>query len=223
MIGLAEWRKDLASVGFASAGDSRIDAALLQRVGSGDHAALGELYDRHARVAYSLAARLVGPTSAEDVVHDAFVALLNRADGFDPDRGTFRAWFLTSVHRRCLNLLRSGSRVVVTDTLPEIVDGDPDPADAVVGRLRDGAVRTALVRLAPAQREVLVLAYYGGLSQSALAERLRVPLGTVKARTRRGLLALRELLGGEARDDPASGAAPASPPDPTDPEKEQAP
>src|SRR4051812_26877239 len=98
--------EDAAKLELVKKGAEETDAELMRRVGSGHRPALAELYDRHATPAYSLARRLVGPTAAEDVVQDAFVALATRADSFDPARGTFRAWFLTSVHRRCLNRLR---------------------------------------------------------------------------------------------------------------------
>jgi RNA polymerase sigma factor (sigma-70 family) len=171
-----------------------LDAALVQRVGRGDRPALAELYDRHAAPAHSLARRLVGSTAAEDIVQDAFLALATKTATFDADRGTFRAWFLTAIHRRCLNRLRDERPTSDDAALAKLASREPEPPDAIVDRLRDGAVRHALRGLAVDQREVLVLAYYGGLTQTALAARLGLPLGTVKARMRRGLIALRGLL-----------------------------
>lgn len=180
--------------------ETATDAEIVMRVARGDATALADLYDRHAPIAYSLAVKLVGEARAEDVVQDAFVALLDRRLTFDPERGAFRAWFLTAVHHRCLNLLRRAP-VEDIEALADTLSGaDLQPVDLVVQRLRDDAVRAALVQLPAAQREVLVLAYYGGLSQSMLARRLGVPLGTVKARMRRGLIALSGLLRGEAID-----------------------
>lgn len=170
------------------------DAALVQRIGGGDRAALAELYDRHATPAYGLACRLVGVTTAQDVVHDAFVALATRSATFDPARGTFRSWFLTAVHRRCLNRLRDERPTIGDAALAALPSSEPTPPDVIVDALRDTAVREALRQLPFEQREVLVLAYYGGLTQTALATRLDLPLGTVKARMRRGLIALRGLL-----------------------------
>jgi RNA polymerase sigma-70 factor (ECF subfamily) len=178
--------------------EATADAQLVARVARGDRAALAELYDGYAPAAYSLAVRLVGEARAEDVVHDAFVALLDRRTTFDPARGAFRAWFLTTIHHRCLNLLRGPPADGIERVAEVLPDPDPAPVDQVVQRLQDAAVRSALAQLPAAQREALVLAYYGGLSQSALAERLGVPLGTMKARMRRGLIALRGLLRGEA-------------------------
>jgi len=170
------------------------DAWLLRAVAQGDRAALARLYDRYAPAAYGLAVRLIGSGLAEDVVHDAFVVLVARPTSYDPARGSFRAWFLTSVHHRCLSLLRQRQRLAGEAALENLTDPAPEPVDEVVNRLADREVRTALGALSTEQREVLVLAYYGGLSQSALAARLSLPLGTVKARMRRGLLALRGLL-----------------------------
>jgi RNA polymerase sigma-70 factor (ECF subfamily) len=177
--------------------DAARDAQIVARVARGDRAALAELYDAYAPLAYSLAVRLVGEARAEDVVHDAFVALVERQSTFDPDRGAFRAWFLTAIHHRCLNLLRRPPAEGIGERAEALPDTEPEPVDQVVQHLRDRAVREALGQLPFAQREALVLAYYGGMSQSALAERLGVPLGTMKARMRRGLVALRGMLRGE--------------------------
>lgn len=174
------------------------DAALLARARGENREALGELYDRHAAPAYSLAARLVGATAAADVVHDAFVALLEKPATFDPTMGTFRSWFMAAIHHRCLNLLRHERPAVGEESLSEMPGQDPEPVDDIVRRLQDASVRDALSVLPIEQREALVLAYYEGLSQSAIAERVGAPLGTVKARMRRGLMSLRGLLRGEA-------------------------
>lgn len=171
------------------------------------------MYDRYAAAAHSLAVRLVGASQATDVVHDAFVALLEKSSTFDPTRGSFRAWFMTSVHHRCLNLLRKAKPMRGEVLLAGLLDGGPDPAEAAVQRLRDESVRDALQRLPEDQRRLIVLAYYQGLSQGELAARFGLPLGTVKARMRRGLIALRNLIRGEAaepagRDEPTGREEP---------------
>ncbi len=178
--------------------EDAVDAILLARSRAGDRPAFSSLYDRHAGAAFSLAARIVGPALAADVVHDAFLALLERTATFDPGRGRFRAWFMTSVHHRCLNVLRKGKPMKGPDGLLDVPDAGPDPADLLVQRMRSGSVRNALQRLPEEQRRLIVLAYYEGWSQSELAVRLGLPLGTVKARMRRGLIALRGLLRGDA-------------------------
>jgi Sigma-70 region 2 len=117
------------------------DSALMLRVADGDRAALAALYDRHARVAYSLATRLVGSATAEDVVHDAFVALVERPGSFDSARGEFRSWFLTAVHHRCINQLRLRNRTTSDDeALVSLPDSAPEPVEAVLRALQDASV-----------------------------------------------------------------------------------
>jgi RNA polymerase sigma factor (sigma-70 family) len=199
-----ESEEDTRSVKQQQAGDL-IDAALVKRARAGDRRALGEIYDRYATSAYSLAVRLIGAAAAEDVMHDAFVTLMTKPDAFDARRGSFRSWFLSVVHHRCISLLRANHISVDETALAELPSADPEPADTIVQRLRGAAVREALMRLPEAQREALVLTYYGGLSQSALASRLGVPLGTIKARMRRGLVTLQTFLGGETLMDEERG------------------
>jgi RNA polymerase sigma-70 factor (ECF subfamily) len=196
--GAAMMRRTAAVAAPASAEASgAADAALVRRAAAGERAALAQLYDQYVPAGYSLAGRFVGAAAAEDLIHDLFLALLERPGLYDPARGSFRAWFMTAVHHRCLNVLRSRGRQTGDAALAALPDPEPEPAETVVRRLEDATVRAALEGLPEAQREALVLAYYGGLSQSALAEKLAVPLGTVKARMRRGLLALRAALQGE--------------------------
>ena len=169
------------------------DAQLWAAVVRGDREAIAALYDRHASAAYSLAARLVGWAAAEDVVHDAFLVVLGNTAAFDPERGAFRSWILRVVHNRCVNLLRR-HRPESEEALQFMRDPAEQPAEAIIAGLAGAEVRAALLELPAEQREALVLAYYGGLSHSELAQRLELPLGTVKSRVRRGLLALRDLL-----------------------------
>jgi RNA polymerase sigma-70 factor (ECF subfamily) len=173
------------------------DIRLWERLRAGDRSALAVLYDRHATAAYSLALRLVGAARAEDAVHDAFVVVLRDSSVFDPGRGAFRPWLLRVVHNRCVNLLRA-NRNAPEEALAALPDPGDEPAEAVIASVAGAEIRAGLRELPYDQREALVLSYYGGLSQSELAQRLRLPLGTVKARVRRGLLALRQQLGGGA-------------------------
>lgn len=147
------------------------DEAVLALVSRGDEAALGVLYDRFGRPAYRLALRILrDPALAEDAVQDAFLAVWRTATTYRPDRAKASTWLLTLVHRRAVDLVRREER---------------------------RRVQAALARLAPDQREALELAYYGGLSQSEIAERLGVPLGTVKSRMFSGLARLRDSLGSD--------------------------
>jgi RNA polymerase sigma factor (sigma-70 family) len=175
---------------------SGTDEELLAVVAQGDEPALAELYDRYDRVAYGLALRIVrDPSLAQDAVQDAFLAVWRTAASFDPRRGKASTWVLTLVHRRAVDVVRREDRRRghPLDDAP-LASGDATDEAAEV-RAQRVAVQGALAQLPPDQREALELAYYGGLSQSELAERLGVPLGTVKSRMFAALSKLRELLG----------------------------
>jgi RNA polymerase sigma-70 factor (ECF subfamily) len=172
------------------------DEALVALVARGDEDALAELYDRVSRVAYGLAFRVLrDERHAEDAVQEAFLQVWRSAANFRADRARASTWVLTLVHRRAVDLVRREERRQ-TDPLPE----DPPTAaaettdEAAWLRFERERVQTALRRLPDVQREALELAYYGGFSQSELAERLGVPLGTIKSRMFAGLTRLRELL-----------------------------
>jgi len=171
------------------------DEELLLAIARGDERALAELYDRLGRVAYGLALRVLrDPALAQDAVQDAFLATWRTAASFDPGRGTASTWVLTLVHRRAVDLVRREERRRgdPLDTAP-VASGDSVDETVEVREQRRN-VQAALAQLPPDQRQALELAYYGGLSQSELAERLGVPLGTVKSRMFAGLSKLRDLL-----------------------------
>jgi RNA polymerase sigma-70 factor (ECF subfamily) len=171
------------------------DEQVLEAVGRGDHDALGELYDRFGRLAYGLAFRILRDrTLAEDAVQEAFLAVWRSADAYERERAKPSTWILTVVHRRAVDLVRREDRRrgEPLESAPEPSTGPADE-DAVL-RDRRAAVQAALTELPGDQRQALELAYYGGLTQSELAERLGVPLGTIKSRMFAGLGRLRELL-----------------------------
>ncbi|HEY7707285.1 MAG TPA: sigma-70 family RNA polymerase sigma factor [Gaiellaceae bacterium] len=171
------------------------DEQVLEAVGRGDHDALGELYDRFGRMAYGLAFRILRDrTLAEDAVQEAFLAVWRSADAYKRERAKPSTWILTVVHRRAVDLVRREDRRrgEPLESAPEPSTGPADE-DAVL-RDRRAAVQAALTELPGDQRQALELAYYGGLTQSELAERLGVPLGTIKSRMFAGLGRLRELL-----------------------------
>lgn len=173
------------------------DEALVALVARGDEGALGALYDRVGRVAYGLACRVLRDERlAEDAVQEAFLAIWRGAHGFRADRGAASAWILTVVHRRAVDLVRREERRHA-DPLPEQRTDEVRPTDEEAWlRLERERVQEALATLPDAQREAIELAYYGGFTQSELAERLGVPLGTIKSRMFAGLSRLRELLAG---------------------------
>jgi len=171
------------------------DEALLALVARGDEDALAALYDRFGRVAYGVALRVVRDTElAQDAVQEAFLGAWRTASSFDPARGTAATWLLTLVHRRAVDVVRREQRRR-TETLDDVPaePGSTTEEDVWI-RDRRRTVQAALARLSPDQRQALELAYYGGLSQSELAERLGVPLGTVKSRMFAALSRLRDLL-----------------------------
>jgi RNA polymerase sigma-70 factor (ECF subfamily) len=176
------------------------DEALMGRLAAGEREALEPLYQRHARVIYSLAAQTLGPAAAEEIVQEVFLAVWRKADTFDPRRGTFRAWVLQVAHLRILNELRRRSHrpQLAADPeglrLAEVPDGDPEPAEATWRAYRRSAVRAAVAALPPAQRRALGLAFFEDLTHEQVAEVLRLPLGTAKTRIRAALLKLRHQL-----------------------------
>jgi RNA polymerase sigma-70 factor (ECF subfamily) len=174
------------------------DESLLARVASGDDDALGSLYDRFGRVAYGLALRILRDERlAEDAVQEAFLAVWRQAASFRPERANARSWVLTFVHRRAVDLVRREERRRAEPLEPEAEAATGSTAEAVELRRRREAVQRALAQLPEEQRRPIELAYYGGFSQSELAERLGEPLGTIKSRMFTGLKRLRELLGTE--------------------------
>jgi RNA polymerase sigma-70 factor (ECF subfamily) len=172
------------------------DEALVALVGRGDDAALGELYDRLGRIAYGLALRVLRDERlAEDAVQEAFLGVWRGAAGYRADRAKASSWVLTLVHRRAVDLVRREDRRRAGSLSEGDVAGEGPPAEDVAWlRFERERVQDALARLPDAQREAIELAYYGGFSQAELAERLGVPLGTIKSRMFSGLARLRELL-----------------------------
>jgi len=171
------------------------DDAVLGLLARSDESALAELYDRYGGPAYRLALRIVRDGAlAQDAVQDAFLTMWRTAAGFDERRGKASTWLLTIVHRRAVDLVRREDRrrAAPLDDAPA-ASGDATD-ETVEVREERRRVQGALAQLTPDQREALELAYYGGLTQSELADRLGVPLGTVKSRMFAGLGRLRELL-----------------------------
>jgi RNA polymerase sigma factor (sigma-70 family) len=174
------------------------DEALVALVARGDESALAELYDRVGRVAYGLALRVVRDERlAEDAVQEGFLALWRTAAAFRAERAKASTWILTLVHRRAVDVVRREERRRAEPLGEEVAAqaGESETTDeaAWLGFERE-RVQDALRQLPDVQREAIELAYYGGFSQSELAERLGVPLGTIKSRMFAGLSRLRELL-----------------------------
>jgi RNA polymerase sigma-70 factor (ECF subfamily) len=172
------------------------DAALLARVAEGDLShPLEELYDRYATRLYGLGLRLLGdPGLAEELVQETFVRLWQSAGRYDPDRGSVSGFVFTIARRLAVDLWRRPSSKPFAELEEAGANPERDPADAVDQLLVGLNVRDALASLPDGQREVLELLYLQDLSQRQVAERMGVPLGTVKTRAYYGLRALREAL-----------------------------
>ena len=172
------------------------DEAVVALTARSDEVALAELYDRYGRAAFGLAVRVLRDEAlAEDAVQDAFLSVWRGASRFIPERAKASTWIMTLVHRRAVDLVRREERRR-TDPLPESEpdSGGPSAADSTWLHLERERVQAALRQLPDQQREALEIAYYGGFTQSELAERLGEPLGTIKSRMFAGLARLRELL-----------------------------
>jgi RNA polymerase sigma factor (sigma-70 family) len=173
------------------------DEALVALAARSEQSALAELYDRFGRPAYGLALRILRDESlAEDAVQEAFLTLWRTSARFVPERGKASTWILTLVHRRAVDLVRREERrrSDALEQAPEQASRDAVDEEAWL-RLQRERVQDALRKLPDQQREAIELAYYGGFTQSELAERLGQPLGTIKSRMFMGLARLRELLG----------------------------
>lgn len=197
------------------------DPALVRAVAAGSQSALGELYDRHVDAVFAAASRLTSDRQiAEEVVQETFLALWNRAELFDPRLGSLAAWLHTIARNRTVDRLRAAGRRPNLIPLSSAAGEDEQAGAALdrlvsVGTVIGGAavglgpegelatqelqevLRAALSTLPEAERTAIVLAYREELTQTEIAERLGWPLGTVKTRTRRALLRLREVLAEE--------------------------
>ena len=174
------------------------DEELVRRAAQIDSAAFAELYDRHRVMAFSLARRMLGPERAEDAVQEAFLSFWRGMSGYDPGRGAVRSWLMGIVRHRSIDELRRldvhQRRRAEAEGLDErFAARDSTDAQALSTELA-ATVRAALASLPEEQRRVLELGYFHGLTQTEIAERLDLPLGTVKGRVRLALGKLRSAL-----------------------------
>jgi RNA polymerase sigma-70 factor (ECF subfamily) len=178
----------------------REQAELLAGMARGDKSALAALYDQLSGPLYSLAFRVLNDASeAQDVIQDVFLQMWHKAGTYETSRGTVFTWAATLTRNRAIDRVRMRKRraELLADSAPELqpsaLAGD-DSAGSLWAQEKAGAVRAALAALAPEQKKAVELAFFGGLTQQEIASRLNEPLGTIKARIRRGLLKLRETL-----------------------------
>jgi RNA polymerase sigma-70 factor, ECF subfamily len=188
----------VAAHGGPGSDADRTDRETMERLANGDLGALDLLYENYGAMSYSIAYRITGErTAAEDVVQEAFLGAWRNAAGYAATRGTVRAWLLSIVHHRAIDAIRRRRQ---TSELPE-TDGHlpasltmPDTWATVAEGLDRASVEAALRRISDVQREAIELAYFGGLTQTEIAARTGVPLGTVKGRMRLGLEGLRAAM-----------------------------
>lgn len=185
----------------ASAGPLPVPSAedLLFRISQGDQLAFSEFYDLLAPRVLGLIRRLlVDHAQSEEVTQEVFLEIWQSARRFDPNKGGAKGWVMTMAHRRAIDRIRSAQASRNRDTRIGIRDYEPvydNVADTVEVRVDHEKVAAAMVRLSDTQRQAVRLAYYGGLSHSEIAEKVGVPIGTVKTRLRDGMIRLRNELG----------------------------
>ena len=182
------------------------DGQLVELVAQQDAGALEALYDRYGRAAYSLARRiLTEETLAQDVVQEVFLSLWRDARRFDAGRGTVATYLLSMTHHRAVDVVRREENLRRWRTSDEGLELEPDPKarveDEVEASERRAEVRAALAELPAAQREALLLAYFGGYTQREVAALVGVPLGTVKTRMAAGMRKMKEALQDAGREE----------------------
>ncbi len=179
---------------------SGAEASLLARIARGDAGAFEALYQAYSRAVYSLAlAMLRDLQAAQEVAQEVFLAIWHGARDFDPLRGSARAWILSLAHHKSVDAVRR-QRLRAKWALDGVNPTEPDIVGEALRRVEGEQVRQTLLALSREQREAIVLAYYGGYTQQEIAERLGIPLGTVKTRMRDGLIRLRSLLASTVRE-----------------------
>lgn len=180
------------------------DTLLIERIGRRDTEAFASLYDRHQAILLGLLIRILHERAeAEDVLQEVFLAVWQRAAGYDEARGTVFTWLVTMTRSRAIDRLRSrGARErLSTQAAQEPQLNVTDTEDTAAQTERSEIVRQALDGITEQQRHALMLAYFAGLSQSEIARRLNEPLGTIKSRMRAALQKLHELLNGRLGGD----------------------
>ena len=184
------------------AADSNIAVQLIQRAAAQDREAFSQLYDRFSSLVFSLAMRMLRAQSdAEDLLQEVFMQVWRQAGSYSQERGSPEAWIINIARSRAIDKLRAIRRrdksFILTDD-PAAAES-PDNVESAVGESEAKlAMNSALANLPEAQRRVLELAFFSGLSQTEIAERLAEPLGTVKTRMRAAIQRLRGMLGTQA-------------------------
>lgn len=182
--------------------DRTVELDLLARITKRERAAFEQLYTRYSNILYATAMKfLKEDADAQDVVQDVFIQIWDKAKLYDPAKGKPLTWALTMTRNRSIDRIRAIQRRTrlrddfEKETVADESAGIREALSGVDASERTQILRDAVARLSPEQRKVIDLAFFGGLTQSEIAEKLGEPLGTVKARARRGLMKLKEILG----------------------------
>ena len=183
--------------------DTELEVFLMQRTGQGDRGSFQQLYERFSGVLFSTALNVLNnQEAAEDVLQDVFMAIWEKAPLYDSGRGKPLTWAVTLTRYKAIDRLRSQRRKgLLHDRIEQeskIVEANAPGSslDEVDAAEKSKIVREAILHLSPAQREAIELAFFGGLTQAEIAKKLGEPLGTVKARIRRGMMKLKQVLAG---------------------------
>ncbi|NGP89341.1 sigma-70 family RNA polymerase sigma factor [Aliifodinibius halophilus] len=175
----------------------------MKRIQSRDDEALEELYDLYKRLLFSMVISIVKKKEeAEDLLQEIFVKIWNKAESFDPDRGNVYSWIVTLARNQAIDRIRSKGyktqkkqSVSIHEPLFSLEGDKHDPMETTIFSDRAELVKKALEKIPEKQSEVIKIAYYRGLTQSEISDQLDIPLGTVKTRTRQGMIKLKRILG----------------------------
>lgn len=177
-----------------------LEIELIQKVGQGDRQSFEQLYDRFSGVLFTTAYRVLNDQeAAEDVLQDVFIQIWDKAPSYDPKRGKPLSWAVTLTRNKAIDRLRSAQRRYrLQEELEQEAEVAEEPAlslEEVDSAEKGQIVRDAVMRLSKEQRQAIELAFFSGLTQTEIADELQQPLGTVKARIRRGMMRLKEMIG----------------------------
>jgi RNA polymerase sigma-70 factor (ECF subfamily) len=182
--------------------DLERDVELLRRIADGDRSAFSDFYDQYSGLLFSIAIKVLNdPREAEDVLQEVFMQIWNKADAYDQLLGKPASWAVTLTRNKAIDRIRASQRrsrlleqaTVEADVLPE---DSPSAGESLYGKENAQMVRSVVAALPSDQRRAIELAFFSGLTQDEIAKTLQEPLGTIKARIRRGMLKLREKLEG---------------------------
>jgi RNA polymerase sigma-70 factor, ECF subfamily len=181
--------------------DSQAEIELIRRIGNGDRASFEEFYDRYAGLIYSTALRVLNDVAdAEEVAQEVLFMIWEKAPMYDASRGKPLTWAVTMTRNKAIDRIRTVQRRIrlrdraSAELDPDAFIHDRRPFDDADSHEQGRLVRSAVLQLKAEQRQVIEMAYFGGLTQQEIADQLHEPLGTIKARIRRGMMRLRKLI-----------------------------